>query len=66
MAGICHIKNKERGIWFEIKSIAEIIKSKEAKGLDASYERNLLESWSKHEGYEGAKQTLAALNTLIR
>ena len=55
----CKVKGKEKGVWFEIKSVADIIKSKELKGQDANFERNLLKSWSRHEGYEGAKQALA-------
>ena len=53
------MQNKEQGVWFEIKCIADVIKSKEAKGKDASFERGLLASWAKYEGYEGAKEALA-------
>ena len=53
-------KGYERGPWFEIKCVKEAIISKEADGEDTSFERNLLESWSKYEGFEGAKEALAS------
>ena len=59
MGGISKQRNKEKGRAFEIEAIADIIKSKEAKGKDATYERGLLKSWANYEGYEGAKQALA-------
>ncbi len=52
---------KQSGTWFEIKSIADIIKGKESSGQDATFERDLLKSWSKYEGYESAKDALAKL-----
>ena len=58
---ICKRKGFERGPWYEIQCVANTIKSKEAKGLDASFERHLLESWSHYEGYESAGKALAAL-----
>ena len=58
----CKTKGKEQGIWFEIKSVADIIKLKESKCEDATFERELLKSWSSHKGYEGAKQALADCN----
>ena len=61
MAGICYARGKEKGAWFEIKCIKDIIIAKEAKGRDASFERNLLKSWAKYEGYEGANEALASL-----
>jgi len=57
----CRAKGKEQGVWFEIKCIADVIRSKEARGEDASFERNLLRSWSRYKGYETAKQALADL-----
>jgi len=64
MGGICKIKGQEKGAWYEIQCTVETIRDKEAKGLDASYERNLLKSWSKYEGYEEAKEALASLKKL--
>ena len=55
----CKTKTKERGIRLNIKSIANIIKLKESKGKDATFERDLLKAWSGYEGYEGARQALA-------
>jgi len=51
---ICYQKGRERGPWFEIKCVREIIISKEAKGKDVSFERELLKSWSRYEGWEDA------------
>lgn len=59
--GVCYTKGKERGAWFEIKCIADIVRSKESKGKDASFERDLLKSWSKYRGYEDAKGVLTSL-----
>ena len=53
---------KEQGAWYEIKVVTDIIKLKEAQGKDASFERGLLRAWSKHKGYELAKQALAELS----
>ena len=54
MGGNCHQKGKERGSWYEIKCVKDIIISKEAKNQDASMERNLLKSWANYPGYEDA------------
>ncbi len=53
---ICYQKGKERGPWFEIKCVRETIMSKEAKGEDATFERNLLKAWSEYKGYESARE----------
>jgi len=52
---------REQGAYFEIASVVNAIKLKEAKGQDASFERELLKSWSKYKGYESAKQALDKL-----
>ena len=54
-------KGAERGAWYEIQCIADNIRSKEAKGQDATYERSLLKSYSEYKGYESAKQVLIKL-----
>ena len=54
-------KEEGKKIKFQIQVVADVLKSKEAKGQDASFERELLRSWAKYEGYEGAKQALAKL-----
>lgn len=55
---VCKIKGRERGPWYEIKCVRETIKLKEASGEDASFERGLLKSWSKYEGWEDAGKKL--------
>ncbi len=39
---------------YEIKCVRNNIISKESKGLDATFERELLKSWAKYEGWENA------------
>ena len=58
---ICYRKGYERGPWFEIQEVRKIIIWKEAHGEDASFERKLLKSWAKYEGYEGAKEAYRTL-----
>jgi len=55
---VCRHKGKERGPWYEIKSVMAIIISKEAKGHDASFERGLLKSWSKYPGWKDAANAI--------
>ena len=55
---ISHQKGKERGPWFEIQCVREIIISKEAKGEDTSFERKLLKSWGRYKGWESARKAL--------
>lgn len=43
---------------YEIDAVAKIIKSKEAKGKDASLERGLLKSWKNFKGWEYAGKVL--------
>lgn len=42
----------------QITTVRDVIISKEKRGADASFERELLRAWSKHEGFEYAKQAL--------
>jgi len=51
---VCYRKGYEKGPYFEIKCVQDIIVSKEAKGEDATFERRLLESWSKYPGWVAA------------
>ena len=44
---ICKSKDKERGLWYEVKCIKAVIASKEARGEDANFEKKLLESWRR-------------------
>jgi len=52
--GECHQKGRERGSWYEIKCTQDVIRNKEARGEDASFERELLKSWAKYPGWESA------------
>ncbi len=49
---------------YEIKVVCNIIKGKESRGEDASYERELLRSWSKDEEWKNAGQALATLQSV--
>ena len=51
---VCYRKGYERGPWYEIKCIKEIIVNKKARGEDAKFEESLLRSWSKYPGYKDA------------
>jgi len=55
---VCCQKGRERGPWYEIKCVQDIIRDKEANGEDASFERELLKSWKKYPGYEKATENL--------
>ena len=46
---------------YQINTVADVIKSKEARGADTSFERSLLKSWCKYEGWEGAEEALSSL-----
>lgn len=54
----CRAKGRECGAWYEIKCVQDVIRSKEAKGKDASFERKLLKSWRKFPGYEKSMEGL--------
>jgi hypothetical protein len=56
--GSCHTKGKERGAWYEIQTVRDVILRKEAKGEDATFERDLLKAWSKYPGYEDALEPI--------
>lgn len=58
---ICYQRGRERGPWFEIKTVKEIIIWKEANNKDASFERKLLKSWANYKGYETAGEALRTL-----
>lgn len=45
----CHRKHHETGLWFQIKTVEEIIAIKEKKGEDVSFEKSLLRSWQKYQ-----------------
>jgi len=52
---ISHKKGEEKGAWFQIKCVKDIVRDKEARGEDASFERKLLKSWATYEGWEDAR-----------
>ena len=45
---ICKAKGREVGLWYEIKIIEDIIKSKESRGEDVSFEKRILKSHRKY------------------
>lgn len=55
----CHQKGREKGRWFEIESVKQVIINKEARGEDATFERNLLKEWAKYEGWQDAVPRIA-------
>ena len=51
----CYQPGKERGLWYEIKCLELTINGKECAGEDASFERDLLQSfraYAKRTGYK--------------
>ena len=58
---ICYRKGFERGPWFEIQEMKNLIIAKEASGEDATRERKILKSWTKYEGYETAGEAYRTL-----
>ncbi len=51
-------KKDSKRISFQIKAVADTIKGKEQRGVDATFERNLLKEWAKYEGWELARTIL--------
>lgn len=43
----CYREGYERGLWYEIKCIAETIKGMESRGEDASFEKGILRAFKK-------------------
>lgn len=41
---VSYQRGKEHGNWYQIKCTADVIRNKEARGEDASFERGLLQS----------------------
>ena len=46
---------------YEINCVAQVIRGKEARGMDASFERDLLKSWAKYPDYSSAADVLKGL-----
>jgi len=55
---VCYQKGKERGPWFEIKCVRDVIINKAARGENATFERDLLKSWAEYPGWEMAREFL--------
>ena len=49
----CYRKGKEQGLWYEIKTIEDVIRLKEAKGKDAAFEKELLASFRNYARASG-------------
>ena len=47
MGGICYHKGLEKGLWFEIKCLEDIVASKKKQGKDASFEKGILKAYKK-------------------
>jgi hypothetical protein len=58
---VCKQKTKERFPWYEIRCVKNDIISKESRGEDATFERELLKSWAKYPGYQAAGDALRSL-----
>ena len=55
---VCYRKGGERGPWYAIECVRRDILSKEDRGINATFERCLLKSWSEYPGWEGAGKPL--------
>jgi len=51
---VCYKAGKERGAWFELKAIRDVITGKESRGESATFERGLYEAWIKYQEYKKA------------
>jgi len=51
---VCYKSGKERGAWFELKAIRDVITGKESRGESATFERGLYEAWIKYPEYKQA------------
>ena len=52
---------RAKGHKYEINEVARIIKLKEKNGHDATFERDLLKSWSSYKGWEYAGDVLQTI-----
>lgn len=53
-------KGKAKGNQYQIKCVRKTILGKESRGQDADFERGLLKSWAKYEGWESAGEPFGA------
>ena len=49
---VCKTKGKERGPWYEVKTVYDVIISMEKQGNNASFERGLLKAWKHNPSYK--------------
>lgn len=47
MGGVCYQKGQERGLWYEIKCIQEVVDNKTARGEDCKFEKKLLKAYKQ-------------------
>lgn len=52
--GVCYKPGRERGAWYELKTIRDRIAGLEAQGEDASFERELYTAWLKDPEFSKA------------
>ncbi len=48
MGGASHQKGKERGLWFEIKCLEDVIRNKTKRGEDCKFEKKILKSYRQY------------------
>jgi len=51
---VSYRKGYEQGLWYEIKTLEDIIALKEGKNEDCEFEKKLLKSWLKYSRSLGA------------
>ena len=53
---VCYIKGKEKGAWYDLKTMRDTIALIEARGGDASFEKELIRAWLKIPEYQAAEK----------
>ena len=56
MGGICYKRYNERGLFFEIKCIEDVIAGKRKRKIDANFEKKLLEFYKKYSEVDYSQQ----------
>ena len=56
MGGVCYRKGLERGLWFLIKCVEDVIASKKKRHLNTRLEEELLKSYKKFTEEEYAER----------
>jgi hypothetical protein len=52
--GVCHKAHREKGAWFECKSLIDNIIYKKRCGIDCAKEISLQKAWRNYPGYREA------------